>query len=628
MSWIASVLPTLEHSRFVRLVRRVGLGPWRVLPWLVLAVVLEVLGRTSPSDLVDGLGVLLLVSAVWLNAARHRARLQTWWTTGSGRRLAAEVRRWRIEAGVDLRGGPPVETGLPRRWVALWLVLVSATCGLVATASWWPSEARLAIRSVSGLAWLAFLGVAWGVFLAGGVMAWFLTYFAFWSASHASRSASGPAPGPSRSAFPGAVTMAVLAVAIVCGIFVPERVAIAVLASLMGLYACAIFPLLRRPRILWRSPGGAMRWASLGHSEVGFTLGIGCALIAFALVGFGDRTGIGVDVEFGGSAETTVTAFLARVFFWSMSFFYVGFLSVIGSGYVRARIADPARPVPVRLRPAGVLAAREQQAFRRAARDAGFAASFEPRAIRATDVVVRFVPDSPSEPGGEPMSGAWSDDVYPPHGWPRPLASRQLADPAVCAALRRRGDLLRRRHLRRTLERLLRQLARQGKGEDNGVWLAPHLWFATRLGRESEGDPFERKLPPYRRVLDLAARRHLFEVLAALDVDLIFLEDGVSFAQLRRVWSLLFEFYDLFGARPLEERHFAGVHGVRVLIHETTLERPFRSSTYPEPDYEEIGRARVLHVFRDRGEEEEAYDDPSPSGSAQPVRPSLEPVLA
>jgi hypothetical protein len=47
-----------------------------------------------------------------------------------------------------------------------------------------------------------------------------------------------------------------------------------------------------------------------------------------------------------------------------------------------------------------------------------------------------------------------------------------------------------------------------------------------------------------------------------------------------------------------------------VLIHEFQLDEPFRSEVYPEPDYENLGRARILHVFRDRGEQADRLETP------------------
>ncbi len=95
--------------------------------------------------------------------------------------------------------------------------------------------------------------------------------------------------------------------------------------------------------------------------------------------------------------------------------------------------------------------------------------------------------------------------------------------------------------------------------------------------------------------------------------------------RLKRVLACIFEIHDRFGGeRLVDERHFRGIQGVRVILHELHLDTPLLRSGYPEPDYEDLGRARVLHVFRDRGGEEEEVLTPSDQGS----RPApMEPVL-
>ena len=100
-------------------------------------------------------------------------------------------------------------------------------------------------------------------------------------------------------------------------------------------------------------------------------------------------------------------------------------------------------------------------------------------------------------------------------------------------------------------------------------------------------------------------------MLRALEIDLIFLQDGVSFRRFRRVLRVLFEHYDIHGARqPIQDRHFRGLPGTRVLVHDYQLGSPLRKKGYPEPDYETLGRARILHVFVDRGDHEELVEEP------------------
>ena len=80
----------------------------------------------------------------------------------------------------------------------------------------------------------------------------------------------------------------------------------------------------------------------------------------------------------------------------------------------------------------------------------------------------------------------------------------------------------------------------------------------------------------------------------------------------------------MFGARAVQERHFSGIPGVRVVVHEHPGEDHLRPKFLKEPDYEGVGRARILHVTRDRPDDVEALDDPRSWDSAPaPAAPQL-----
>ena len=107
----------------------------------------------------------------------------------------------------------------------------------------------------------------------------------------------------------------------------------------------------------------------------------------------------------------------------------------------------------------------------------------------------------------------------------------------------------------------------------------------------------------------------MFEVLRGVQIDLLFIEDGVNFKRVRRVLRALFEVYDVHaGRRRAEEIDFQGLPGTKVLIHDYQFDEPFHANGYPEPKYELLARARILHVFRDRGEQDEPIESPFDQG--------------
>ncbi|MFO0825419.1 MAG: hypothetical protein U0792_20250 [Gemmataceae bacterium] len=100
-------------------------------------------------------------------------------------------------------------------------------------------------------------------------------------------------------------------------------------------------------------------------------------------------------------------------------------------------------------------------------------------------------------------------------------------------------------------------------------------------------------------------------MLRATAVDMIFIEDGVTFKNLERVLRVVTELYDIHaGNRRAEEHDFRGVPKVKVMIHDYEPGNPFESETYPEPKFDDLSRVRVLHIFRDRGGHEELVDPP------------------
>ncbi|MFN4259669.1 MAG: hypothetical protein ACK4RK_10240, partial [Gemmataceae bacterium] len=204
--------------------------------------------------------------------------------------------------------------------------------------------------------------------------------------------------------------------------------------------------------------------------------------------------------------------------------------------------------------------------------------------------------------------------------WPLVANATMIGSEEFFPRLKRRDEVQRRRRIMSGLELLFKRAARRRYRNGSGFWVAPHYWFISGLSRDtheeevdlSDGTILTATIgPSYHRVIPRAARHHLYQIFRALQIDLIFVEDGVGFRRFVRVLRMMFEIYDVYGGkRRADEMHFQGLPGLRVLIHDYQLTEPFKSDKYPEPDYENLGRARILHVFRDRGEQPETLDTP------------------
>ena len=103
-------------------------------------------------------------------------------------------------------------------------------------------------------------------------------------------------------------------------------------------------------------------------------------------------------------------------------------------------------------------------------------------------------------------------------------------------------------------------------------------------------------------------------MLRATQVDMIFIEDGVTFKNIERVLRIVAELYDVHAGRgggrfPLPRPAEGQGDHLRVRTRQPV---PFRS--LPEPKFDDLSRVRVLHIFRDRGGHEELVDRPFDSG--------------
>jgi hypothetical protein len=346
--------------------------------------------------------------------------------------------------------------------------------------------------------------------------------------------------------------------------------------------------------ILWRASPDNPVYAVPGHRLLALVAGVASLLVfAVLLTACGGRL--------FGAPQTddamALTAFFGTVAAWFMP----GLLVVLGLWLLAARRNDPAR----RTVPTAHVDGSDPASVQRAAKviqSWGWKVRTAPLPRERGQIGVVIVPREQSEA-----------TEFDPR-WPIKVSVADLEDGKVKERLDRRDEIQVRRQFFRALQKLFKR-ASEFKGPcGGGFWLAPHWWFVNHLGREeadNQEDTPPMVGPPYHRIIPARARQHAHAVLRSTEVDMIFVEDGVTFKSLERVLRVITELHDVHGGRRrAEELHFRGLPKVKVMIHEYEPGNQFRSDLYPEPKFDDLSRVRVLHVFRDRGGHEERVEPP------------------
>lgn len=564
-------------------------------------LVLEAIGRQVRGPVTDlFLCSALAVGAAWLIAAHTRSPVS--WVAAVTRglqRLVHAVLKHTFRIGLDLRRSPVI----PRRVPPLLLLSVSCCAFLTLCALvwdlWQPIPVRDLVGSVSSVGfaaaqfvlWSALLFVIFGVLFAAPALmrdlyvcrqmtlprerrrrihrGWFFLLFVLLSLG-------------GMSLLPvGAATL------ILAGSF---------LAGNLGIW----LPPRREFDFIWQPRGRAvafsMSWRTyvslLNSTSVLFCLLLVLLSVGPAALGLAERPAdlLSVTRTLGAVASWTIAAG-AVVILWPMAIIELVM-----------KWQDPAIPSPMCVRVDGTLTGAERQHIEDLLNRRGWVVRFGERGRSPLDVPVTI-----------------RNDTSAATGWPRAVLPDEFNDEGLLWSIARRDQVQKRRVFLRTLQSLLKQARCRRYQKSTGFWIAPHYWFILGLTRDtaerSEDDDQTSLLevipPLYHQAFPRAVRRHFLEVCRGVEIDLIFLEDGVQWHELRRVLRMLFEHYDVHGGRRrIEELHFRGVPRVRIVIHDFELGAEWLRGQYPEPDYEDLARARVLHVFRDRGEEDVPLETP------------------
>lgn len=572
---------------------------------LLLAVVLcvEVLGRSGTSDLHDGVAISLLATVVLLSYVAWGRRALRWarpFAQLFDSVVLARVRARKFEIGIDLRRSPPVPSGMPpliRDLLVGATVLLAALLVLV-------FAGRESYRAVASqtlyIGYLLSLLALWVALLVTVAASILLPVAFIHDAFAARRLAPTPNARHTELVAIGGYFAAVLVLGVSLPVWVPNVLAACALGSFLLTMWWSQTPSVT---LLWRRRGGeAVRSLEWRSYETCCALIVAVSFFDLLLLSLGGAA-IGIAPRDGEVMWVTtklgaVAAWLGGMALTSGSIFATGWLA-------GQRRRDPAQPCPtsIHVRGAGGDLGAVSQVFRRL----GWTARCSPSAPDASDVCVELH-DSPL-PRSEGRAR-----------WPLPISRKSIEVPELHQLLARRDEIQRRRSLLRGLERLFKHAARRAYERGQGFWLAPHCWYISGMTRDVDEDHCDLRDgtvisgvigPAYHRLLPRGARQHLHTILRALEIDLVFLEDGVGFRGLRRVLRVLFEHFDMHGGkRRIEERHFGAQPGLRIIVHEYELGNPLRRRGYPEPDYEQLGRARILHVFKDRGEPRQPQPDP------------------
>lgn len=582
-------------------VRRLMPSPagWYTLALVGLLVGLEFIGRTATSDLHDVLVALALISAITITCARHRRMPLPWmnWLLQQGQRFTQRFERLKLDHGLDLRGNPTLPERLPR-WIWAIVAGLFIWSALAATAWYYfPGGWRAPAVQLFYLGYLIAVMVVWLgliVCVAGGVYVpvalldrWLQTI---------------PRESDRRSAellLIGGYILAVTTVAV----FIPT-IAVLVLSLVVAVVAAIRYcrKTASAPAVLWRNQSGQPIY-SVPVARAGAALVVGLALLVFNLLltANGGRLFAVADLP----NAMPLTALLGAAAAWLLP----GAI-VLGTARLLAWSRnDPARATPPIIHVGGNLSPEEL-------RQAG-------ERITSWGWRVRLAPDK-AEPGDVGIllvlpEQSLADEFDP--GWPLKVSLADLIAGTVKERLERRDEIQLRRNIHHGLSNLLKQVvAESGRKRGSGYWFAPHWWFMDSLGREdtrkmrrADEDPTTLRPigPPFSAVFSPRARQHLYRVFRAVEVDIIYIEGGISHRVVSKVLRQLFEVFDMHaGKRKIEDHHFRGIPKIRVMLHDYAPGSRFQATGYPEPTFDDLSRARVMHIFKDRGEQEELDEVP------------------
>lgn len=584
--------------------RRPSLAPAIVLAfaWAVVAIVAEFTYASATDDIPD----LLWVAVVWILIGITWGMTHAGWIAGPSwgsalrERIRTTIRSFTVQTGIDFGGTPEYERRLPTPLVRLTTAFYGVLVLAFLAKDVFPGRARSALLDTSALLYLTYAAVLWGwsIFLA-------LSALAVVGIHTNDVILNRDRFAARRRQWQSGLVATLAVLPALATAFLPSWLPVAVVAAGAILGGVALGGTRHgQIRFLWRmrdsssvySMGSAwlMAWGDLSLAGV---------IVLTVIPSAGATwTGAGQGAPITASIGT-FTAWAGALALWT--WVVVGPVRLL-----RLARLDPARAVPTALEfeeaaPTGET--REELEAR------GFRVRAEADPERRA-VLLRLDEEAPRRR---------LDDHRTEDGRARwRLHPGDLLNPGVLAEVRAADRTMRREELVAAIRRLLTSARLRQFQSGTGFWIAPHLWYVPAMSRDTDEETSLTVGPPYHRIMSPEARQHAYEVFRAVHVDLVFIEDGVPVESVEHVLGQLFGHFDLWGVEPIEDRHVFPTPGIRVLIHTFEFDAPLDEDGYPEPDYENVGRGRVLHIMRDRGGD----DVEDPIDSLPIERPRLVPA--
>lgn len=566
---------------------------------LAAVVTLEFVGRRSTSDIQDSLYALVLLGLVGAVAVWHRRRPLAWvgWLLRRGAKLLKRLKTVRSAHGIDFRGTPTLPRRIPFGIWAGGVGLLLVTVGGAVVWEFAPGGWRAGGLYTSYVLYLAVVTVVWVLLLAALMAGLFLPMLIL------DRRLADSFADNDRRLVVFFTSLGYLFVVTAAAAFIPVVVPLVVCLFGVGVAVWwAAKPHLSDIAILWRNARTQTVYSVPMHRVVAaLSSVVVLGLVAMVVNARGGRLFGSVEAN----DPMPLTASLAGLVAWTLP----GLLVLLVSRVRDKQKADPANRDPMAVYLRNKLSPEAGQKAKAVLRGWGWTVRDGLDRPDPDDVHVQMVHPEVSE-------ATEFDPV-----WPLKVSPADLDNPLVKERLERRDEIHLRRRMFKGLSKLLKKGYESRKGKGGGFWLAPHWWFIDGLGREEggkskrtedgEGDLLRRVGPPFDKAFGKRPRQYLHKVLRAVQVDVIYIEDGVPLKAVVKVLRQLLEVYDVHaGKKPVDDHTFRGIPKVRVMVHEFSPVKPPTAVTYKQPKFDDLSRGRVLHLFKDKGDSEEVSDVP------------------